>query len=1281
MFHVEMAPSGAAPAAAAAAPPAVAPGPLQQQPAPSAAMRPAAPQPVPAGLVVPDVPETSAPTGRGGTARKPQAEKPQAEEQTCRLQLACLPLEWTAQDIQGLCEPYGAVDSVLPDGPGGFCVTFASPETAASASTALSGLQLQTESGSFNTLHCELMQGDGGRLTPTEGEGDAEEEEVPQDDPMQGALCEGGAPLVFYVDDLQLATGDPGPEDHEIFLRDLPLEDYTEQQLREWLDDFGSVTEVIFIRDGETKELTGRGYVRFATHDEAAGLIAAFPQVAEDDGNVKGSWSLSERMLQGAGGPFKADVVSMMAERIRPLQEDLRCAALLFAGDTVEGGAELQAMGLEAGPLHIVCSRHHRLGTPEALQAYLAEALGSELANPGGAAAKASAGGKASRQPAGKNNSNQDVAMADSPAAAPAKVVAPPKDDLSPCILVKGFPDGWQEHQVRLVFAVFGGVAAVRFVEDARGRAAKVQLKIADNMQKAVDQMDGTQVGDGELIEECTISCRLIGMASSASAGTRSVFVDELDMPSRPDVQPSEKDREVFLQSLPVRDCTEEQIRAWLSGFGQVEDVFLLQDQAGTPTGKGYVRFVNHAEAAACVEAQASVADAEEGDVVAHWSESERAMQHLGSVYGADVHTAFGSRTLEGIKKAAKIRSLWMYSEETTPKDPAAPAQEAKQLHFVAECTEEQFADVRSRLGRVLAEFHKPLSGRPADGEKEDPSSRKRTAALSRSRERPANKADKVSRVGEKPSSRSDKERGSKADWGPPPGPHWRGPEGPPPWQHGGYGHPEPWQAFGPWRGAMPPGGPYGPGFPPGKGEWPLPGKGDWKGGPPHGPGWGYPPSWSGPAGFPPDRPPGSFDLRPPYADGHEGGATRAAAEDGKRSGGEARDDSTKAKIDRGEALVKEAKQLTEKGGTTKKAYERYCRGLQVLLDVMPKLREDDPSASELRLRVDGYLEEAERLKGRLEAESKPEPRPAANERGTGGRGDRERERERDRPRDGERGLPHPPERSPRDSPGGAAAGLGGSARPRPDEGIAKGGASKARGSAPAQHDPKGLTGRLERGEALIHEGRAAEDKGQMEEAYEKYCRGLQYVLEVMPQLPNDDPQVPSLRQMVSSYLERAERLKDKLEGSGRGSGRRGAGQEASKHGGSAGERHGGSGRSRSRHRHKHRSRSRSRRHGGHGHGHRRSRSRSRVGGGSRKELNPLPSPHGSHGRGGLPMAPQPPPVRSGPPKAPSIPDNPGAEASRAKGGPPRPPGAAPLLRPKTGTALLVGKAKASSKR
>ena len=82
------------------------------------------------------------------------------------------------------------------------------------------------------------------RLLPVRREGDTEEDDVPPE-LLPAALSENDGPIVVYVDELQLAMGEPGPGDHEIFLRDMPLEDYTETQLREWLEGCHDQPEII----------------------------------------------------------------------------------------------------------------------------------------------------------------------------------------------------------------------------------------------------------------------------------------------------------------------------------------------------------------------------------------------------------------------------------------------------------------------------------------------------------------------------------------------------------------------------------------------------------------------------------------------------------------------------------------------------------------------------------------------------------------------------------------------------------------------------------------------------------------------------------------------------------------------------------------------------------------------------------------------------------------------------------------------------------------------------
>merc|ERR1740129_722595 len=112
-------------------------------------------------------------------------------------------------------------------------------------------------------------------------------------------------------------------------------------------------------------------------------------------------------------------------------------------------------------------------------------------------------------------------------------------------------------------------------------------------------------------------------------------------MPLRPEYPASEKEREVFVQNLPLSIYMDEQLRERFQGSGTIEEVFLLKDDlTQTATGKGYVRFASHASAAACIEAN-SPGEAS-GEVTAAWSESERACQRQSSIYGAHVRADAG---------------------------------------------------------------------------------------------------------------------------------------------------------------------------------------------------------------------------------------------------------------------------------------------------------------------------------------------------------------------------------------------------------------------------------------------------------------------------------------------------------------------------------------------------------------------------------------------------------------------------------------------------------------
>lgn len=365
-------------------------------------------------------------------------------------------------------------------------------------------------------------------------------------------------------------------------------------------------------------------------------------------------------------------------------------------------------------------------------------------------------------------------------------------------------------------------------------------------------------------------------------------------------------------------------------------------------------------------------------------------------------------------------------------------------------------------------------------------------------------------------------------------------------------------------------------------------------------------------------------------------------------------------RIESGEALVKEGQSLAMRGDY-KKAYEKYCKGLQALLDIMPKLQEEDADAAALRVRVDGYLEEAEKLKGKIDSAGPGGAGQGGGKSAAGGR-------------------PAAPGPSPRASPDKARSGQ-----------EVRGSGPSSRGP-PAPHIDGQMKAKLDDGEGLIREGQSLEDRHQVEEAYEKYCRGLQIVLEVMPQLGEENPLVGPLREKVSVYLERAEKLKAKLESAGPPASRKPealpekrhtsdrdrAARGSSRHHRTRGQKS----RSRSRRRHgSHREKDRSRdRRDSDRHGSRRDdggaeRRRDGAPEPPRKDLAPSQGfmapaagpppprpPPPPMGQAGMPYGramPGPPPPAAGPPPA---------------GPPPGGPGAAPLLRPKSGGALLVAK-------
>eukprot|EP00439_Symbiodinium_sp_Y106_P048589 s693_g6.t1 len=386
--------------------------------------------------------------------------------------------------------------------------------------------------------------------------------------------------------------------------------------------------------DPSTRKLNAKGYVRFASHEEAAGLLAAFPADESDDEEgpgVQGSWSLSERFLQN-----HLSFLDALQRHLDQLATTCRYSRILLVGGgrlpPAGRGLELSAHGplciiayskatrtevslsFDMGFMGIykdppqelekkttettmasmrrrIASGGKEMWTKDRVLEYVKDnwqtimtQAGMETSNPfASLTVQKDTDEQSEEEPNadegkdydkgadkvftiyyGQFNKTVEVCVNDAlanpsnfcEAVGEAGAAAPPTE---PCILVRGFPASWREQQVRLVFALFGGIGSVRFASSTGERVAYVELKNKENMPKAVEQLHNTKVGDGELIEdgelarlslgekylkgflagECVVSCELFGDSefSDGRAARRTIFLDELRKPKRPELK------------------------------------------------------------------------------------------------------------------------------------------------------------------------------------------------------------------------------------------------------------------------------------------------------------------------------------------------------------------------------------------------------------------------------------------------------------------------------------------------------------------------------------------------------------------------------------------------------------------------------------------------------------------------------------------------------------------------------------------------------------------------
>ena len=73
------------------------------------------------------------------------------------------------------------------------------------------------------------------------------------------ALESGMKVEAVYVDEIAPNKDRPSPHDREVFLSGLPFHDYSEEELKEWVKQFGPVDSIVFVRDLQTKKPRGSG--------------------------------------------------------------------------------------------------------------------------------------------------------------------------------------------------------------------------------------------------------------------------------------------------------------------------------------------------------------------------------------------------------------------------------------------------------------------------------------------------------------------------------------------------------------------------------------------------------------------------------------------------------------------------------------------------------------------------------------------------------------------------------------------------------------------------------------------------------------------------------------------------------------------------------------------------------------------------------------------------------------------------------------------------------------
>ncbi|CAK9044343.1 CUGBP Elav-like family member 4 (CELF-4) (Bruno-like protein 4) (CUG-BP- and ETR-3-like factor 4) (RNA-binding protein BRUNOL-4), partial [Durusdinium trenchii] len=158
---------------------------------------------------------------------------------------------------------------------------------------------------------------------------------------------DGSFQVSIFIDQLALSRrpleAGPGPEDRELYVRNLPLHDMSRQQLQEYFEGFGEVDDLHLNADAFSMEQVNEGYIRFKDHRDAVRCIEALTPTDPDEADptdLAGSWSESERVLQRKTNCYRFNVVAELVgadgSGLERIKAEARLKGLWILGESLQ---------------------------------------------------------------------------------------------------------------------------------------------------------------------------------------------------------------------------------------------------------------------------------------------------------------------------------------------------------------------------------------------------------------------------------------------------------------------------------------------------------------------------------------------------------------------------------------------------------------------------------------------------------------------------------------------------------------------------------------------------------------------------------------------------------------------------------------------------------------------------------------------------------------------------------------------------------------------------------